>query len=165
MIALGVDYSTRKCAVAAHAEGRFNARSIELKPAKQGFEERFRILMDWYAENVAAFVGEGALVAIEAPIIGPSGGTQVGLQMAMVAGGLLEVSHELFRREQVHLVQSAVWKKVVLGSGSLRKPQVTPAMQQLHPDLLLSCSTQDEVDAACLALWADRELQTSALPL
>lgn len=84
---------------------------------------------------------------IEAPVVG-RGGVKSTLVQAYVSGAVQAVCNQY---GSVHLVNVGTWKKSVLGSGSLAKPDVKRRVRQIAglPDGL----DQDFYDATAICIY------------
>lgn len=85
-------------------------------------------------------------VMIESPIQGKSRNVQVGLAIAGTVGA---VQSNLAAPST--LVAPSSWKAYVVGYGSADKSEVAAWLRESSPTLALACSSQDLIDACCIA--------------
>lgn len=100
----------------------------------------------------------GARVVLEAPITGGSGNAWTAAGLAGVWGAAVLRCIEL-GAESLSSVPPAAWKKAVCGRGDLGKDQVRAWLSVRHPAWSELARSQDEADAACLALYGLLEVQ------
>ncbi len=152
---IGVDYSTRKLAVALLTDkGDITVISKELPRRK--FPDRMQTMIELHY-TLAEFLSDvdmqvSTSVAIEAPIMGMTRDVQTALWMSMTAGVLVMASID--SGCQPLLVAPSSWKKRVVGYGRADKARTKEWMDTDEPDLSLACANDDERDAVCLALYA-----------
>lgn len=149
-VAAGIDYGTARIAVVAPSINYFH--EVVLRPGdKLG-------ALDILAETTwnAVTHAHAEVVAVEAPIQGMHRNVRVGISMGMVAGAITVAARQA--GAHVVLVEPATWKKAVIGVGNANKEQVTQWLELEHPDLRGQAHSQDLVDAACLALYAQQQL-------
>jgi Holliday junction resolvasome RuvABC endonuclease subunit len=158
VIALGVDYSTKKCAVSVLSPSGGLVRSVQLPRRStdmlRNLEQVWAFFEEMAVDAAAGLSGQPCMVAVESPIVGGSGAASTAIGMSMACGGIVRAAQSLFGADCVGLVYPASWKKQVCGKGSLDKEQVSAWLLQHRPDLYQLCANDDEVDATCLSLWA-----------
>ena len=149
-IAAGIDYGTARIAIAAPTIGYFY--EVVLRPGDN------LGALDILAETTwnAVVHTHAEVVAVEAPIQGMHRNVRVGISMAMVAGAITVAARQAGARAL--LVEPSTWKKAVVGVGNANKEQVAQWLQSQHRDLHQQATSQDLVDATCLALYAQQEL-------
>lgn len=145
MVAVGVDYGTGRVAFAAPSAGSW--LDIVLQPKEP------LVSIDVIAEAAYNHFMEvkASVVVIEAPIVGASRNMRVGVSMGMVAGAIWIVAGQCGAERL--LVEPARWKKAVIGVGNADKQQVAQWLLVRHPEWHARCSSQDAIDATCMALY------------
>ena len=148
--ACGIDYGTARIAIAAPSLGEFH--EVVLKPGDNLGALDVLAETTW---NVVTSI-HADVVAIESPIQGMSRNVRVGIQLGMVAGALAVAA----RQAGAHVIfaEPATWKKAVVGFGNANKADVAAFLERHHQGLHAQCSSQDMVDAICIALYAETVL-------
>jgi len=151
---MGVDYSTKKVA-AALVDERGRLLAVESHEFKgKGYDSGFEFVVNEYRRLLyrwLLYYQVGSL-ALEAPIVGLSGNPQTAIRMSMVCGAMMLISND--HRLPVSLVPVSTWKKDVCGNGGFDKAHVAHWLYENHPGIRSLCSTDDEVDAVCIALYS-----------
>lgn len=144
---LGIDYGTAKIAIAGPRIDHFE--EYVLRPGDN------LGALDVLAETCwnAVIRTHADVVAIESPIQGGSRNVRVGISLGMVAGAVSVAARQA--GASVVLVPPAQWKKAVVGHGNANKEQVAEWLSHTHPDLHAKATSQDLVDAICIALSAE----------
>lgn len=96
------------------------------------------------------------LVVIERPIQGMSANVSTGLRLAQVAGVLAVACRHA--GSSTLTVSPSEWKKAVIGVGNANKDTVSSWLNTNQPEVASFCDSQDLVDAACMALYAQAVL-------
>ena len=93
------------------------------------------------------------------------GNMSVSSAMGMgAARGRWEQELEAAGIRDVHLVEPRVWRKAVLGLGGSVKGDSAKAAARLHARAVLGTEvSDDEAEALCMALWAERALTVRTL--
>jgi len=140
----GIDYGTAKVAISIPEAGIFD--DIVLQP-KDNLES-LTVIGDavWNALKT----GEATHVSVESPIIGASRNLRVGVSLGMVAGAICITARQT--GASVALAPPATWKKAVTGRGNSNKEEVASWLLLHHPIWYAKCTSQDAIDATCLAL-------------
>ena len=149
---MGVDYSTRKVALAYLPMDRGHpiVRSFDAPRRTTGIDA-MRLMLKEYADWCCSALVLDCEVLVEAPIMGTSLNVQTAVNMGVAAGALLQCSID-YGATSADLVSPSFWKKSVVGIGNCDKEQVRGWLATARPDLDAFVSTQDECDAMCLAL-------------
>lgn len=161
MIVVGIDYGVRRVALAVPSNG--TAWSIDGPSDARSDVLNWAAMGDW----VAAIIDDldPTLVVIEHPLVSRSKtNLMTTMRLSMTAGALaLAVAGARPGGVPVVLVDQAAWKKDVLGNGNLGKDEVARQLAGRFPLLYAACRDQDEVDAMCVALWGEIQLNRGAL--
>lgn len=158
MITAGIDYGVRRVAmVFASGEGEdiYRVHELVLHPkeyptgeANDGLalatmHRQVFAWCCWYAPD---------LVVIESPIQGVSVNVKVGLRLAQASGALAVACSRA--GSSTLSAGPTEWKKAITGHGNADKGQITEWLRLNRPELSHLCASQDAVDAACMALYA-----------
>jgi len=162
VITAGIDYGVRRVAmVFTRSEGNDINRVHELvlhhkeyptgevndQKALEALHEQVYEWCCWYVPD---------MVVIESPIQGISVNVKVGLRLAQMSGALAVACGRA--GSSTLSVGPTEWKKAITGHGNADKGQITEWLRANHPALAALCTTQDSVDAACMALYAQAVL-------
>lgn len=149
-IGAGVDYGTSRVALSIPSLDVFD--DIVLKPGDN------LGALDVISEVVwnACITYKPDIVAVEAPIVGASRNLRVGVSLGMVAGAICTAVMQ--SGATAVLAPPATWKKAVVGRGNADKQQISDWLQVHHPVWHARCTSQDAIDATCLALYAQGPL-------
>jgi Holliday junction resolvasome RuvABC endonuclease subunit len=153
---VGIDYSSRKVAVfvidGVESESPVSTFSFSAPKREVGLRATKSVLDAFSNWAMGGWLLD-ARVVIESPIMGGNGNARTAIMMAMTAGALLQ-SSLFYGARSVELAAPSSWKKNVCGDGSLHKQAVSDWLRETHAGLFLVCDTDDDTDAACLALYA-----------
>lgn len=155
----GLDYGVRRAAYTAPADNVFE--EIKLSGSDEPAVDLL-LMSEWLCDILCQT--QPTLVAVEESIQGGNRNVRVGLSMAKAAGVLAVEARK--HGSDVLFVPPARWKKVVIGRGHADKAEVATWLRAAHPEYASRCgSSQDLVDATCLALYAETLLvEESQLP-
>lgn len=161
MTGIGIDYSTRKIAAVAVAGGvlvgceswRLEDRRITGDDAVLATIAAADHVVYRLHKKVSLWTSNHCV--IEAPIMGGSMNARTAVGMGMVAGALASLA-DRHNSTTIAIVPPSSWKKQVVGGGAATKEQVGLWLQEHHPQIWSGCHDEDERDAACMALLADR---------
>lgn len=157
MRAAGIDYSSRKVAVAVIEDSSVRLWSWAAPKRVVGREATqmmFEAVEGWASQTSLLL---DAHVVLESPITGASNNRQTAAAMAAGFGGLWFCC--MFHgAEQVSVAAPSQWKKALTGNGASTKEQVQRWLALELPDVAAEVSGDDEADAVCLALMAHRLL-------
>lgn len=159
---VGVDYSTRKVALASYdvdesdPEDATEIMSLWSWQAprkvtgRAATQQMFEALED-HASATRCFLD--ASVVVEAPISGGNGSRSTALGMAAAFGGIWFCSlwHGAL---ELQFAAPSHWKKLVTGFGGHDKSGVRGFLEANHPAIAAICDSDDEADAVCMALMA-----------
>ena len=150
MSVMGVDYGTAKIAIAVPDITHFE--EYVLRPGDN------LGALDVLAETLwnAVIRTHAERVLIESPIQGGSRNVRVGISLGMVAGAISVAARQA--GASVELVPPSSWKKAVVGHGNANKDDVAAHLAAHHPHLHKLCTSQDLIDATCIALSASSGL-------
>ena len=101
------------------------------------------------AGDIISWVNDNAPVGnvwVEAPVVAGARNLQSTIKVAQVTG----LVHALV--PNTHQVAVSSWKKSTVGKGNADKQSVREWLAREYPDLYAACTSQDHVDAACIAL-------------
>lgn len=164
-VVAGVDYGVRRVSVGVLGGPHPAVMDLDVagdpKKRVEAIGDPLWVLHDAMIDFLAPH--RPTLVAVERPITGRSGNAQTAADMAMVGGVLVLAAREI--GAEVVLIAPSSWKKDVCGHGGYDKPKVNAWLKEAHPDLYATCTTQDGVDAYCLALAAQVALDRRRLGL
>lgn len=155
MIVAGVDLGVKKAAVAILGVGAsgaetFTTSAFHSKATSRSAQLReVREWVHWQTYKLDAVYVEKALVGKN---------TDVSLQIAQTAGAVMSVLEQ-----PSYFVSNTVWKKDVCGKGNLSKDLVAKWLDEHFPDYSHWCDgDQDRIDAACIAIYGQRQQQLAA---
>lgn len=146
----GIDYGTSKVAIVVPEAGLWV--DIVLQPGNN--LEALAVIAE--AAFNAVVTSKATHVVVESPIIGVSRNLRVGISLGMVAGALCVAVRQT--GAGVALAAPAEWKKGVTGRGNAKKEEIALWLAIHHPKWYANCTSQDAVDATCLALYSKRLL-------
>lgn len=160
-IVIGIDPSSSKIAVVVVKGGRPVTHHVLGLPPKQPAEtctlaSKFindLIVSLQYPEGIWDEVPDPLPVHVflEAPVYAPKAGPGSLIPQAQVSGAILAACG--LRGVPVELVDNAVWKKDVIGSGSASKIEIARWVRMHCRSIYLAAQAdQDVCDAACIAL-------------
>lgn len=146
---IGIDYGTRKVAVAVIAQD-FTLRALDDLVLTQ--TERYnelRVLSAFVHEVVAPYA-HSANAVIESAILGASMNAQTLVNLGYTAGAMCVTL--INQQITSQFVASATWKKEVIGRGNATKEEVAAWARTVWPDAPIK--TQDMADALAMAVYA-----------
>lgn len=160
MLVLGVDPSTKSLAVAI--TNSRNQRTPEMlkirlpedrsQACATAFREFSSLLLDLRDET-----GQIPYVFLEAPVVG-RGGAYSTIAQANVGGAVMAATAE--SGGFLRLANVSTWKKVVVGRGNMKKPEVTHAMEVVWPEAYAEADgDQDLIDAAAINIFGRKRVQ------
>lgn len=146
---IGVDYGTRKVAIAVIAQD-FTLRALDDLVLTQ--TERYnelRVLCAYLTAVVAPYA-HSANAVIESAILGASMNAQTLVNLGYTAGALcLALSNQGITSD---FLASATWKKEAIGRGNATKEEVMAWATAVWPEAHIK--TQDQADALAMAACA-----------
>ena len=138
---LGVDVSTRSIALACPAK-----RVVVINKMKtRDISEIIRHQGIWFDRMLKAI--KPTNLAIESPIMGMSKNALTAIKLSMITGMIVSRCDL-----PVKYFPPATWKKQVCGKGNYGKEEVSTWLKANRMDLWPLCTSQDEIDACCIAL-------------
>lgn len=146
----GIDYGTSKVAIVVPEAGLWV--DIVLRPGNN--LEALTVIAE--AAFNAVVMSNATNVVVESPIVGASRNMRVGMSLGMVAGALCVAVRQT--GAYVTLAAPAEWKKGVTGRGNAKKEEVATWLALHYPKWYANCTSQDAIDATCLALYSKRLL-------
>lgn len=155
MIVAGVDLGVKKAAVAILGVGAsggemFTSAAFHSKATTRSAQ--LREIRKWV--HLQTF-GLDA-VYVEKALVGKN--TDVSLQIAQTAGAVMSVLEM-----PAYFVSNTAWKKDVCGKGNLSKDLIEKWLDEHYPDYSHWCDgDQDRIDAACIAIYGQRQQQLAA---
>lgn len=156
MTAMGIDFGVRRVAiVSSNSEVYEEALFRAVPPGEDNDVDALDLIYRYTHDRI--YAARPRLVAIESPIQGHSANIKTGLRLAAVAGVLAVACRHA--GSSTVLVPPALWKKAITGHGNADKQQVSDWLSEHRPDLFAGCDSQDLVDAACMALYAQALLE------
>jgi Holliday junction resolvasome RuvABC endonuclease subunit len=157
---IGVDYATRRIAIASFFPSShwypgdwWATKEMELAE-KQDDTLYITNLAQWLGGFISAAPPEWEpYVVIEDSIQGHKD-MRTGLRMSRVQGALASAAYGAgVPLSRLTFVHPMVWKKKVIGAGNASKSDIARWLAVEHPDIFDFCSSQDSIDAACIALF------------
>lgn len=165
-VALGVDPSSKLLAGVASVNGRVIEVWKKTLP-----DSEYAVRADWAERHMNQLVKRlnkygPVFVFVETPIVGP--GVQATIAQAIVLGGTL-IGARRGGAEEIHPIHHSRWKKDIIGSGAVKKPQVRRYVHQTWPAVwnqlpackckgTCHCGAQDLCDAACICAHGENIL-------
>lgn len=147
MKTMGVDLGTRKVSYALLDEGGLvYAETLEMEEDASR-PHQLRGLGAW-VEYKAELAGAD-WVWVESIIVGNN--RKYSIRLAEVFGAVF--SRLCSPKLGVGTVDNKQWKRDVCGNGNSTKEMITAWVEKEHPDWLLLCNDQDQIDAACIAMY------------
>lgn len=144
MINLGVDYGTRRIAIAC-CEQEWAYSYESKKEADRGIE-LYR-LANFYRSKQMQY-GIPAHLWIESAIMGISMNVNTTVGMASAQGAVLAT-----HAGPCNVVSVSAWKAALVGHGHATKDDVALWLRDNYVHLWNACESQDEMDAMCLSLY------------
>lgn len=159
MIVIGGDLSSKKLAVVTKWSTGFSMVEWKIRAkAPYGAAEAANGMRRILTALGDAMYSPG-LAAIERPVVGR--GVHATLVQSYVSGAVQAVLVE--HGWEVILVSPSSWKATVVGHGHANKGAVASWLEHEQPALARAARSQDLVDAACLALYAEEVARSRPL--
>lgn len=154
MNAAGIDFGVRRIAIVQLGERTDYIEDVLPKKQYSVGEANDPLALEAIYDSVFTTISiwKPDLVVIEAPIQGISVNVKVGLRLAMVAGVLAVACRHA--GSSTLSVGPTEWKKAVVGVGNANKDAISGWLTASYPGIASNCFSQDLVDAACMALYA-----------